>query len=89
MATASRAGLSEEMYDDGYLNITNIDISKTVIASMAARTAEKKGLTWQIMSCTALDFGDASFDAVIDKGTLDSILCGENSACWLCCSLCA
>jgi ASC-1-like (ASCH) protein len=24
-------------------------------------------------------FEDASFDAVIDKGTLDSILCGSNS----------
>ena len=25
------------------------------------------------------DFGDATFDAAVDKGTLDAILCGENS----------
>ena len=28
------AGLSEEMYDDGYTNIANIDISFTVIKQM-------------------------------------------------------
>lgn len=71
--------LSEELYDDGFLNVINIDISKTVIAAMAARTADKKGMTWQVMNCTALAFADATMDAVLDKGTLDSLLCGENS----------
>jgi EEF1A lysine methyltransferase 4 len=31
------------------------------------------------MNACALEFGDASFDAVLDKGTMDSILCGEGS----------
>ena len=26
-----------------------------------------------------MDFPEASFDAVVDKATLDSVLCGENS----------
>jgi SAM-dependent methyltransferase len=30
-------------------------------------------------ACGGLGFGDASFDGVLDKGTLDSVLCGENS----------
>ena len=31
------------------------------------------------MNCCSMGFPDASFDAVIDKATLDSLLCGENS----------
>jgi EEF1A lysine methyltransferase 4 len=25
------------------------------------------------------EFGDASFDAVLDKGTMDAILCGDSA----------
>ena len=31
------------------------------------------------MNCCALDFPDSTFDAVVDKGTMDSVLCGEGS----------
>lgn len=33
----------------------------------------------QVMNVCDMQFPDASYDAVIDKGTLDSILCGDNS----------
>lgn len=31
------------------------------------------------MNVCSLDFPDAAFDVVIDKGTMDSVLCGEGS----------
>lgn len=31
------------------------------------------------MDCTDMKLGDTSFHALVDKGTLDSILCGDNS----------
>lgn len=32
------------------------------------------------MDARAMEFEDGSFDAAIDKGTLDAVLCGESSA---------
>lgn len=72
--------LSEDMVDDGFVGgIANIDISRTVIDAQAERLKDRKGLTWQVMNCCALSFPDGAFDAVLDKGTLDSLLCGENT----------
>ena len=67
------------MYEDGYQAISNIDISKVCIDSMAEKYKDKTGLTWQYMNCMQLDFPDENFDVCMDKGTLDSILCGEGS----------
>ena len=71
--------LSEDMYDDGFSTIANIDISKVCVDQMIEKYRDKTGLSWQQMNCTALEFPDEAFDAVIDKGTIDSILCGEGS----------
>ena len=67
------------MYDDGFSTIANVDISKVCIDQMIEKYRDKTGLSWQQMNTTALEFPDEAFDAVIDKGTLDSILCGEGS----------
>ena len=73
-------GLSEEMYDDGYQNIVNIDISFTVIKQMQELYKDKyPNMPYKQMDVKALAFQDNSFEAVIDKGTLDSILCGDGS----------
>lgn len=63
------------MFDEGYENITNIDISQTVTKAMNDKYKDK-GLNFKYsqMDVRAMDFPDSNFDAVIDKGTLDSIL---------------
>ena len=36
-------------------------------------------LSGHTMDCTSLDFPDANFEAIIDKATMDCLLCGEES----------
>jgi SAM-dependent methyltransferase len=71
--------LSEDLYDIGYHSITNIDISDVVIKQMTDRNEEKRpNLTFAKMDVLKMELPDASYDVVIDKGTLDS-LCSDES----------
>lgn len=73
-------GMTEEMYADEYTSIANIDISSTVIEQQKERNKERQTLSWATMDVTKkLEFPDGTFHVVIDKGTLDCILCGESS----------
>ena len=68
------------MCEDGYEKITNIDYSYTVVKQMQEYYKEKfPTLIYKHMDCRNLQFDDNSFNAVIDKGTFDSILCGDGS----------
>ncbi|SAL96635.1 hypothetical protein [Absidia glauca] len=67
--------LGEDMYKDGYRNITNIDYSKTVIDNMKERCGDTPGMTWLEMDIRDLKFDNASYDIVIDKGTMDALMC--------------
>ncbi|KAL6646203.1 hypothetical protein ACP70R_017811 [Stipagrostis hirtigluma subsp. patula] len=70
----------ENMVDDGYQDIVNIDISSVVIEQMKKKYHDKPQLKYMKMDVKNMsDFESGSFDAVIDKGTLDSIMCGQNS----------
>lgn len=71
--------LSPQLYDMGIPNITNIDISEVVIGQMRSRYREMDRMEWIKMDVMKMDFPDNSFDLVIDKGTIDSLLCGANS----------
>ncbi|XP_010892908.1 EEF1A lysine methyltransferase 4 [Esox lucius] len=72
------SSMSSDMYDAGYLSITNIDYSSVCIDTMSARHLAKcPGMTWHQMDARKLSFPDASYDVVLEKGTLDAMLVEE------------
>ncbi|KAI8141340.1 S-adenosyl-L-methionine-dependent methyltransferase [Fennellomyces sp. T-0311] len=75
MLGCGNSTLGEDMYKDGYKNITNIDYSKTVIENMRTRCADMPEMKWLEMDIRDLQFPDESFDVVIDKGTMDALMC--------------
>ncbi|CDO98708.1 unnamed protein product [Coffea canephora] len=74
------SAFSEGMVNDGYAQVFNIDISSVVIAAMQRKYSSCSQLKYMKMDVRDMNaFEAGSFDAVVDKGTLDSILCGNNS----------
>uniref|UniRef100_UPI003AB0A47F eEF1A lysine and N-terminal methyltransferase isoform X1 n=1 Tax=Centroberyx gerrardi TaxID=166262 RepID=UPI003AB0A47F len=73
--------LSEQMYDVGYKHLTNIDISETVVTHMNQRNAERRpGLTFHQVDATQTPYEEASYQATLDKGTLDAMASEEEGA---------
>ena len=73
--------LSEEMWDEGYRTITNIDVSGVVIGQMKEKYAANQGLSFLHLDGRKLDgISDNAFQMAIDKATLDSLVCGEAAA---------
>ncbi|EQB78943.1 methyltransferase-like protein 13-like isoform 1 [Camelus ferus] len=71
--------LSEQLYDVGYQDIVNIDISEVVIKQMKERNAGRRPqMSFLKMDMTQMEFPDASFQVVLDKGTLDAVLTDED-----------
>ncbi len=71
--------VTEDMYDDGYLNIVNTDISPIVIDNMKQRNICRPTMKWDVDDVLGMQYNNESFDVVIDKSTLDAILCGKQS----------
>lgn len=72
------SSFSADLYDDGYVNITNIDFSSVVINKMQAENSEKRPtMAWLCMDMLDLSFEDNTFDAVIDKAGMDALMVDE------------
>ena len=69
------------MYDEGYKNIVNNDISEVCIETMKKRNEQKRPeMKWDVMDITKMSYPDETFDIVIDKSTMDALLCGGSKA---------
>ena len=75
------AQFSEDLYDDGYHNVVNVDISSVVIRLMKERNEERRpDMEYIVMDITDMsEFESNSFDLVIDKSTIDCLLCCDES----------
>ncbi|XP_053247141.1 eEF1A lysine and N-terminal methyltransferase isoform X4 [Podarcis raffonei] len=75
VAGCGNSELSEQLYDEGYQDITNVDISEVVIKQMQERSAHlRPKMTYMVMDVLQMDFPDERFQVVLDKGTLDALL---------------
>ena len=70
---------SEKMWEEGYINNYNIDICQNVIDFMKERNKNKKGLIFEVMDVKEMKYEDETFDLIIDKSTIDALLCGDHS----------
>lgn len=73
------SAITEKMYDDGYKDIVNLDISAVVIQQMQDANQHRPGMTWLAMDATEMNFEDSSFDLVVDKSVLDTFACTDNA----------
>jgi SAM-dependent methyltransferase len=65
--------LQDAIYDAGFQDITNVDVSATCIELMAK--SDTRGMKWQIANLLEpFPFASNSFDFVLDKGTLDALI---------------
>ena len=68
--------LSEDLSEEGYEDITNIDFSTKVITIMEQTYKEKfPKMQFKVVDVLDMkDFQNGSFNTILDKGTLDCIL---------------
>lgn len=80
MVGCGNAVMSEDMVKDGYEDIMNVDISSVAIDLMRKKYEHIPQLKYLQMDVKDMSFfPDESFGSVIDKGTLDSLMCGTDA----------
>ncbi|GAA5973604.1 hypothetical protein JCM11641_007144 [Rhodosporidiobolus odoratus] len=82
MLGCGNSTLSQDMYDDGYHDIHNIDYSPVVIEKMERVNVERVGMTWTTGDIRRLPFPASSIDICLDKGTMDAMLTAKNLDPW-------
>jgi SAM-dependent methyltransferase len=73
--------MTAELLNDGFAEVVGFDISPVVIRQNEARFRSEPRLRWICGDCMSMDqLETGRFDAVFDKGTLDSLMCAGPSA---------
>ena len=61
------------MYEDGYHNITNNDISTVLIEQLLAAN-KYPPMLYQVMDVQNMSYKSESFNFVLDKSTIDALV---------------
>ena len=69
------SSLSQDMYDDGYRHQLAFDFSEECMRQQQAACAARPQVANAVMDCTLLGLRPDCVDCVVDKGTLDALLC--------------
>ena len=80
MLGCGNSEMSRAMSADGFTALTAIDYSTVVIQQMKTAHQDAPNIKFMVMDARAMTFSAESFDVVIDKGTLDAVLCGADSS---------
>ncbi|XP_022953338.1 methyltransferase-like protein 13 [Cucurbita moschata] len=81
MVGCGNAVMSEDMVNDGYEDIMNVDISSVAVDIMRRKHQFIPQLKYMEMDVRDMSFfPDEKFDAVVDKGTLDALMCGTDAS---------
>ena len=90
------SSLAAQLYDDGWHDITSIDISRRAVELASERHGGRSGLTFDVADARSLEtFDEGSFGGVVDKGESPGsnqrlVLCLVGCRCaWLLCQLAA
>lgn len=74
----SNLGVDLHLHGMAARGVVNTDISPTVIRQMSdkwGKILSPKRMKWLVDDVLCMDLGPATFDCVVDKGTLDAIMC--------------
>ena len=65
--------IQDALYDAGYKDITNVDVSPTCIELM--QKSDTRGMSWAVVDLMkTFPYDSESFDFALDKGTLDALI---------------
>ena len=80
IAGCGSSNMIGDMAEDGYTSLVGADFSRVVITQLKYRYKDYPQISFFQGNMTDTDLPEESYDAIIDKALLDSLLCTQN--CW-------